>query len=439
MQKPGRFGGSLGQAAPARIQAHQSPETMTKTALIVDDSASARFVLGGMLAEQSLSVDTATSGEEALEYLRHARPDVIFMDHLMPGMDGFQALEAIKENPATATIPVMMYTSQEGELYVGQARALGAIGVLPKQVHPVEVTKVLDALHLTTERPAQPDADLLPTDTGDNSRVNALLEELFKEQRAILRDDIRRGYEQIAESTITSRQLDLETGSNETRAGLLVIGVAILAATSVCFAYLYLDSRSLLTQANERISVLAQGLRTQTASAAAGQVDEAPAAVDSDELLSLLEWGVGQAGSYPFAATALNDDRAALLTDLAQRLRGMDIPATIAVDVHVGQYCMNIGPDGAPSPAPASALLETCQQLGWSEADALALGARQTLPFANAIALASRDRMVRFEIVSQGASQPRRSYPLSTQGLTAGEWNEIAAANQRVEVRISRD
>ncbi len=99
---------------------------MPKTALIVDDSASARFVLGGMLSEQSLSVDTAASGEEALEYLRHARPDVIFMDHLMPGMDGFQALEAIKENPATATIPVMMYTSQEGELYVGQARALGA-------------------------------------------------------------------------------------------------------------------------------------------------------------------------------------------------------------------------------------------------------------------------------------------------------------------------
>ncbi|MFL2546576.1 MAG: response regulator [Candidatus Rariloculaceae bacterium] len=105
---------------------------MAKTALIVDDSASARFVLGGMLEEQALSVDTAASGEEALEYLRHGRPDVIFMDHMMPGMDGFQALEAIKENPATATIPVMMYTSQEGEVYVGQARALGAIGVLPK-------------------------------------------------------------------------------------------------------------------------------------------------------------------------------------------------------------------------------------------------------------------------------------------------------------------
>jgi len=41
----------------------------------------------------------------------------------MPGMDGFEAVSAIKNNPHTATIPIMMYTSQEGELYVGQARA----------------------------------------------------------------------------------------------------------------------------------------------------------------------------------------------------------------------------------------------------------------------------------------------------------------------------
>ena len=65
------------------------------------------------------------------------------MDHLMPGMDGFQAVQAIKNNPRTATIPIMMYTSQEGELYLGQARALGAVGVLPKQIKQADVSKVL--------------------------------------------------------------------------------------------------------------------------------------------------------------------------------------------------------------------------------------------------------------------------------------------------------
>ena len=119
-----------------------------KCALIVDDSRTAREVLRRMLEAHELRVETAESAESALEYLASHRPDVIFMDHMMPGMDGFQAVKAIKENPATATIPVMMYTSQSGDLYVGQARALGAVGVLPKQIKPVEVTEVLRSLRL---------------------------------------------------------------------------------------------------------------------------------------------------------------------------------------------------------------------------------------------------------------------------------------------------
>jgi len=126
-----------------------------KRALIVDDSRSARVILSRMLEQQGLAVDTAESAEQALEYLRQARPDVIFMDHLMPGMDGFQAVQTIKADPRTATIPLMMYTSQEGELYVSQARALGAIGVLPKTVRPVDVSRVLFQLRLLPERRSQ--------------------------------------------------------------------------------------------------------------------------------------------------------------------------------------------------------------------------------------------------------------------------------------------
>ena len=70
----------------------------------------------------------------------------------MPGMDGFQAIQAIKGNPDTAMIPVVMYTSQEGELYVSQARALGAVGVLPKTVKQVDVSRVLYQLRLLPER-----------------------------------------------------------------------------------------------------------------------------------------------------------------------------------------------------------------------------------------------------------------------------------------------
>src|SRR6478735_7830621 len=123
-----------------------------KRALVVDDSKSARAFLAKLLEEQSVEVDAAETAEQAIEYLAHHRPDVIFMDHLMPGMDGFQAVQAIKSNPRTAMIPILMYTSQEGELYLGQARALGAVGVLPKQIKPADVSKVLYQLHLVQDR-----------------------------------------------------------------------------------------------------------------------------------------------------------------------------------------------------------------------------------------------------------------------------------------------
>ena len=128
--------------------------TTAKRALIVDDSRSARVILSRMLEQHGLTVDTAESAEQALEYLQRTRPDVIFMDHLMPGMDGFQAVQTIKADALTATIPLMMYTSQEGELYVSQARALGAVGVLPKTVRPVDVSRVLYQLHLLPDRRA---------------------------------------------------------------------------------------------------------------------------------------------------------------------------------------------------------------------------------------------------------------------------------------------
>ena len=135
-----------------------------KRALVVDDSKSARVILSRMLEKYDIEVEMAESAEQAIEYLKTNRPDAIFMDHLMPGMDGLQAVQAIKGNPQTAMIPIMMYTSQEGELYVGQARALGAMGVLPKQVRPVDVSKVLYELHLLPDRRDMTEAALAPVE-----------------------------------------------------------------------------------------------------------------------------------------------------------------------------------------------------------------------------------------------------------------------------------
>ena len=142
-----------------------------KRALVVDDSKSARVILSRMLEKYDIEVDMAEAAEQAIEYLKHNRPDAIFMDHLMPGMDGLQAVQAIKGNPQTAMIPIMMYTSQEGELYVGQARALGAMGVLPKQVRPVDVSKVLYELHLLPDRRDMTEPALAPVELEGGTPV----------------------------------------------------------------------------------------------------------------------------------------------------------------------------------------------------------------------------------------------------------------------------
>ena len=124
----------------------------SKRALVVDDSKSARAFLSRILERHEIMVDAAESAEAAIDYLTRTRPDVIFMDHMMPGMDGFQAVQSIKNNPRTSAIPILMYTSQEGDLYLGQARALGAEGVLPKQIKQADVTKMLFQLRLVSDR-----------------------------------------------------------------------------------------------------------------------------------------------------------------------------------------------------------------------------------------------------------------------------------------------
>ena len=132
----------------------------SKRALVVDDSKSARAFLARILERHEIVVDAAESAEAAIDYLSRNKPDVIFMDHLMPGMDGFQAVQSIKNNPRTSAIPILMYTSQEGDLYLGQARALGAEGVLPKQIKQSDVTKMLFQLRLVADRR---DGDRQPT------------------------------------------------------------------------------------------------------------------------------------------------------------------------------------------------------------------------------------------------------------------------------------
>ena len=304
-----------------------------KRALIVDDSRSARLFLARMLEKFEIDVDSAETAEGAIEYLASHRPDVIFMDHLMPGMDGFQAVQAIKNNPRTATIPIMMYTSQEGELYLGQARALGAVGVMPKQIKPTDVSKVLYQLHLvpdrrtseqTTFRPISVPANEStmedqvapgPTASGPKVLTDTSLREQFAELRRALvagidtqTDRITAEVRALLLEALPPAQAESFTPAKSQRPwGWIVASVALaIALTSTA---LWWRDLALLREMAKDVDQIRTDLAQREAAAAA-----APVAEPSEPTITPEDADAAQATLASAAATAPDSGSTAQVT-----------------------------------------------------------------------------------------------------------------------------
>lgn len=152
-------------------------------ALVVDDSRTAQHRLKRMLKRYDITVETAISAEEALGYLSHTMPAVIFMDHHMKGMDGLEALKIIKANPTTAMIPVIMYTSQSGDVYVGRAHALGALDILSKEViKPSSLEAVLGKLRIHAIEPESEEVNTQKSIENDQNNTDTTAQAIEHEK-----------------------------------------------------------------------------------------------------------------------------------------------------------------------------------------------------------------------------------------------------------------
>ena len=204
-----------------------------KTALVVDDSKSARFSLKKLLQKQDIKCDFAESAGDALNHLESNKPDVIFMDHLMPGMDGFEATKAIKGNLDTKDIPIIMCTSKEGTEYAEQAIATGAVGILPKPAPAATLSAIIKQLQSATVAtdtasgaPAQPNSvnqrvvegivkNIVDTQLNDIMRkaledtvaneVKLHIDGIMISTRETLKDDVKRALE--SELNTTTQQI----------------------------------------------------------------------------------------------------------------------------------------------------------------------------------------------------------------------------------------
>src|SRR5580704_2867335 len=457
-----------------------------KRALVVDDSKSARVILSRMLEKYDIEVDMAESAEQAIEYLKHGRPDAIFMDHLMPGMDGLQAVKAIKGNPQTAMIPIMMYTSQEGELYVGQARALGAMGVLPKQVRPVDVSKVLYELHLLPDRREGDEPALVPVEIGPGGQVERppaavpsadggrRIEAAIKQQSVDLRRFIIASLDGLA-SRLEADQLRAVPSSGPPPEppppvhaaqpawawAVAVLALCLLGGMGALWWLSHADvmrtrqelaalrsSNADLKQASDQMAATLKELAAAVAAgAAASPLKSAAAAVDGAAADSAAAAEAGatadsavradggaRAGAavgpprselVPYGELPFDRSRVEVLRDLLGKLEAQGFRGVVKVTSSAGIFCLTGNAADGFAPAAASLPVSKCDLVGNPFEDSLSGQQRQSLSFANLVAGVRQRTAGAINVVTENAPAPHAAvaYPPHSDALTAGEWN----------------
>jgi twitching motility two-component system response regulator PilH len=114
--------------------------------LIVDDSKTELMFMSDLLQKNGMSVRTAEGGEEAMRRLAEDRPDLILMDVVMPGQNGFQLTRAINRTPEFADIPIIMCTSKNLETDRVWGMRQGARDYITKPVNAAELFVKIKAL-----------------------------------------------------------------------------------------------------------------------------------------------------------------------------------------------------------------------------------------------------------------------------------------------------
>ena len=116
------------------------------TVLIIDDSPTELHLFQNMLEKNGFDTLVADSGEEGLKQARTSRPDIILMDVVMPGMNGFQATRKLNKDPATSQIPVIIITTKDQETDKIWGMRQGAVEYLVKPVAEKQLVNMINTV-----------------------------------------------------------------------------------------------------------------------------------------------------------------------------------------------------------------------------------------------------------------------------------------------------
>lgn len=398
---------------------------MRKTALVVDDSRVAVMGLARLLRARGFLVDTAESGPEALDYLRlNPPPAALFLDHMMPGMDGFEVLATLKSDARLSAIPVVMYTSQEDANYMHAARALGAMDVLTKPPSVDALDRLLTTLHVSPS-PLPVDAAAWPARNDDVVPASSVAS-----IGAPVTAEPARGF--VMEPARSTAWI----------AWALCL---MFAAAAIWFFAEQRDADQALTQAQARIArletELAQRERDDSndsdISEPALLIAEPTRSAPTRPWLDAIAWAVNQSAHYGYGEVPFGDERLRVVRELITRLTALGFHGTVRLEAHSGDFCLSRASDGRHRlPEPSTPFAE-CEVVAPAPAEAARLAERQSLAFARYLGEVARPGApVAITIVSHGNARPQRPYPDRLRVKTAGEWNAIAEANQRIDVAL---
>lgn len=115
-----------------------------KVVLVIDDVKSVLQLIRGSLVDHPVDVFTAIDGASGLALAREMTPDLVLLDLALPVMDGWEVLEALRANPATAKVPVVIVTAHGDSNTAARARDAGADGFISKPFRPAELRRVID-------------------------------------------------------------------------------------------------------------------------------------------------------------------------------------------------------------------------------------------------------------------------------------------------------
>jgi CheY-like chemotaxis protein len=137
---------------------------MSRTAriMVVDDSATARDIFATYLRHAGFDVTEAPDGPTALANLESEPPDVIVLDLLLPGMDGFEIMSRVRARPETQELPVICVTAAMSDEYRARAADLGCVAFLEKPDSPRHIADTVRAILADSGADSEVDPDVDP-------------------------------------------------------------------------------------------------------------------------------------------------------------------------------------------------------------------------------------------------------------------------------------